>query len=209
MTEPRVTEARVNEPREDLAGLTPDELFDRGRQHGMDRTNSGADGPAVTTAASFWVAEGGSRVCPVCRHTFRIGERVWVDHAVAGKPARVVHASRELPCHGETVEGGTDDPELAARFFAAVDASNPLKGGVRLKADSPQVAKLVHRVKCAGCGHSLRPLEVIVFCPCDPEKPRCRLAVHNDRARGVSCFDEWLTGRPLEHCPMSYRKRKP
>ncbi|CAL9565655.1 hypothetical protein SUDANB95_04684 [Actinosynnema sp. ALI-1.44] len=181
--------------------------FTEGLRRGVDRTNSGVDGPAVTTANSFWVA-GGQQVCPVCRHTFRVNDRVHVQHATADGGARVVHASEELPCHGDATVGQRDDPALATEFYAAIDRLDALNQvAQRLNPGSWMVANLPKRVRCAGCGHSLRPFEAVVLCPCDETAPKCKLPVHHDPARGLDCRDRWLLNKKLAHCPMSYRKR--
>jgi hypothetical protein len=119
--------------------------FTEGMRRGVDRTNSGVDGPAVTTANSFWVA-GGQQVCPVCRHTFRVNDRVHVTHGTGGSAARVVHASDELPCHGDATGGQQDDPALTTEFYAAIDRLDPLNQvAKRLKPTSWLVADLPKR----------------------------------------------------------------
>jgi hypothetical protein len=182
--------------------------FERGRIGGRDPANAAGDGPARTTANSFWVVEG-RRTCQVCRHTFRVGDMVLVEHGGGGQPPLVRHHSHQLPCSGEVVAAEPIDEDRAARFYAAVDEQNPLKQGeiaVRLRPGDPLVADLPLRARCAGCGHTLRPFEVVVLCPCDLAMPRCRLPVHHDPSRGLDCLDNWLLGKTPEHCPMSYRK---
>ncbi|WP_309111536.1 hypothetical protein [Saccharothrix sp.] len=202
--EPAAPEHRAPQPTVDLAA---EDGFNEGLRRGQDRTNSGVDGPAVTTANSFWVA-GGQQVCPVCRHTFRINDRVHVQHATADGAARVVHAGEELPCHGDAAVGQQDDPAMTAEFYAAIDKLDALNQvAKRLKPTSWMVADLPKRVRCAGCGHSLRPFEAVVLCPCDETAPKCKLPVHHDPARGLDCRDRWLLNKKLVHCPMSYRKR--
>jgi len=188
-------------------GMSVEQRFRFGRLRGLDPTNS-ADGPAKTTANSFWVVEG-RRTCDVCRHTFRVGDTVLVNQRDNDQPPQVRHHSYELPCSGEIVAGKAIDEESAARFYAAVDDHNPLKEGeiaIRLRPGNALVADLPLRARCAGCGHTLRPFEVVVLCPCDIVKPRCRLPVHHDPARGSDCLANWLLGSTPEHCPTTFRK---
>ena len=67
------------------------ERFRRGLRRGRDPINSGADGDAITTADSVWLAD----YCEECGHTFRQGDRVFVQY---GPPLTVLHHSPALPC---------------------------------------------------------------------------------------------------------------
>ncbi len=56
-------------------------------------------------------------------------------------------------------------------------------------------SRWLHR-RCAVCGHTFRPGDQVVICPCDPVSPRCRAAVHRDLLKQIHCWELWQ-GSPL------------
>jgi hypothetical protein len=50
------------------------------------------------------------------------------------------------------------------------------------------------RHACRVCGHTCRPLDQVVICPCDPLQPCCRVAVHRDMFKQLYCYDHWRQG---------------
>jgi hypothetical protein len=156
-------------------------------------------GAATTNLHSPWLAE----LCSVCGHTFRIGDRVQVE---AGGMAR--HCSPELPCD----EGGKNmepDPEVEGFFQGLNDAWPPrhpvqvhrLEAGHELLMTPRGSAR---RRTCAVCGHTFRRNDHVVICPCNPDAPKCRTAVHRDVVRGLLCYDSWDPGaNGLKFCPVT------
>lgn len=176
--------------------------FERGVRHGRDPVNSGADGPALTTNDSFWLADW----CQVCGHTFRETDKVYVTH---GPPPVIRHHSPTLPCSGLVEDYDEPDDELLQVFHAAVDAANPPPpdtNTVRVLPGHPLLATVIPRRQCAFCGDSFRPFESAVLCPCSPAEPVCQLGVHRDPSRGNNCFDDWTGNGPLRTCPTTFKK---
>ncbi|MDG6101414.1 hypothetical protein Daura_39880 [Dactylosporangium aurantiacum] len=177
--------------------------FERGRRRGRDPVNTGADGVAVTTTDSLWLAD----YCE-CGHTFRQGDPVYVEY---GPPLVVRHHSPALPC-SRHVEGGgqlTDDGSRASAFHKALDAANPPPQGTlteRLLPGHPLLVDVRPRLHCAFCSKTFRPYEMAVICPCSLEAPKCRLGVHRDPGRGNDCYDAWVANGPLVRCPTSFQK---
>ncbi len=146
---------------------------------------------AVTTLRSRWL----HRLCPVCGHTFRPGDEVLVSPA-----GQVVHDLPGLRCHSGRTETAASGGQAQA-FFAGLAEAWPLPADVplvRLDGDhwllAPPRAGF-RRPACRVCGHSFRPLDHVVLCPCDPGNPRCRVAVHRDIFRQMHCYDQWAQGK--------------
>lgn len=161
-----------------------------------------AGGAATTTLESPWVG----LHCPVCRHSFRLGDPVWIEPSLR----RVCHSSALLPCAGQAA-AATESPELAA-FFAGLDEAWPPPADVpvrRLEPNDTLVASPsagFRRHRCAVCGHTLRPFDRVVLCPCQPTTPRCRIAVHRDPAHGLNCWTDWNPGAHLHYCLATLNK---
>jgi len=179
------------------------ERFEYGRRRGRDPVNSGADGPAVTSADSLWLAD----YCPECGHTFRKGDRVFVQY---GPPLYVRHHSGALPCSGLVEQHDEEeDDERARQFHRALDDANPPPPGtiaVRLVPGHPLLVDVKPRLACAFCSKTFRPFEQALLCPCSPDKPKCNLGVHRDPGKGNDCFDAWVSNGGLTRCPTSFRK---
>ena len=177
----------------------------RGIRAAMDPTNRDAlsGGRGVTTLQSSWLHQ----ACPVCRHTFRVGDEVAVD--AQGTPR---HDSPDLPCGGSAHAVAVQGDELTA-FFRGLDTAWPPPQGIpvwRLELGgmfshllSPPFAGF-RRHACAVCGHSLRPQDVVVICPCHAAgrtTRRCDIAIHRDSVRGLHCWDAWTHGELSRYCP--------
>jgi hypothetical protein len=177
--------------------------FERGRRRGRDPVNTGVDGEAMTTADSVWLAD----YCDECGHTFRQGDRVFVQY---GPPLVVWHHSTALPCSHSVESGGeTPDDARAQLFHQALDAANPPPAGMHTERLLPGHRLLVPvqpRLHCAFCSKTFRPYEMAVICPCSPEDPKCGLGVHRDPGRGNDCYDAWVASGPLVRCPTSFQK---
>lgn len=158
-------------------------------------------GRATTTLRSPWL----HLRCRVCGHTFRTGDEVEIEDGAA------VHASAMLPCAGAADAATPADPDTNA-FFAGLDETWPPPRDlpvVRLEAGhfllAPPVAGFRRRT-CAVCGHTFRPHDHVVFCPCFPQAPRCQVAIHRDPIHGLHCWEDWNPGAHRLHCPATSRE---
>jgi hypothetical protein len=184
------------------------ESFREGEEAAADPENQEvvAGGRASTNLRSRWL----HLRCELCGHTFRVGDAVEVG---ADRKAR--HASEELPCSGGTFSKLPDATEAAA-FFAGLDESWPPPAKLpvrRLEPGTPTGDSLLappvsgfRRHRCAVCGHTLRPHDQVVICPCFPEQPMCILAIHRDPVRSLNCWEAWNPGEVQQYCPATSRK---
>ena len=163
-------------------------------------------GAAITTLQSFWLY----RLCPVCKHTFRLHDPVQID---AGGVIR--HDSALLPCAKNTEPDLEQSTEEIKAFFSGLDEAWPppadipvqrLDFGHRLL--SPPLGGF-KRHSCAVCGHTLRLHDHVIICPCSPLAPKCEKAVHRDPLHGLHCFEKWNPGANSQnYCPVSSKKIK-
>lgn len=170
-------------------------LFDQGLAAGLDPDSSArsctsiesvADRHAVTTLRSRWLHQR----CKTCGHSFRLGDEVLVL-----QNGEVVHDMPGLRCHGKQIgEICAGSSEYHILFFSGLEAAWPLPDDVsvvRLKPGDPLLAP-PPRQTCRVCGHTFRPDDHVVICPCSPHAPRCQAAVHRDLLRQLHCWDEWV-----------------
>jgi hypothetical protein len=178
--------------------------FDAGLLAGADPLNGNAlaGDVAHTTIESFWL----HHPCPVCRHTFRIGDEVVVDRDVQ-------HVSDGVRCGVEERETRRHDG--VREFFRGLSSTIPPseRAVVRyLQPGDELIAPPVHgfsRSQCAICGHTFRPYDTVVICPCRPERPLCRTAIHHDPSRGMHCWIDWNSQSSHSYCLTTSRKLKP
>jgi hypothetical protein len=176
------------------------EAFARGVARGKDPAREAAGGVVVTTLRSPWLGQ----PCRRCEHTFRRGDRV-----EAGAGADAAHAGG---CPDERGAASAADPPERAAFYAGLAAAHPPPADLRLVRLGPGHPLLgegrapFRRPTCAVCGHSLRPFDEVVVCPCQPEAPLCRAAVHRDSIRALHCWDEWSKSKLASYCPVTSRK---
>ncbi len=182
--------------------------FSQGEAAAADPENREAvlGGRAVTNLRSRWL----HLRCDICGHSFRNGDAVEV-----GLDGKVSHASKELPCNGGDF-AMTPDVVEAGEFFEGLDEAWPPPAGLcvkRLEQGSPQGDVLLappvagfRRHRCAVCGHTFRPLDQVVICPCRPHDPMCILAIHRDPVRGLNCWEAWNPGQVQRYCPVTSRK---
>jgi hypothetical protein len=147
-------------------------------------------GPQVTSRRSPWL----HRRCRVCGHSFRVGDRVRI-----GQGGAVAHDMPMLRCCG----GDTDADAQATllleerQFYAGLAAGWPMalsRELTRLEPGHPLLAppRAGHRrASCRVCGHSFRPGDLVLICPCSPARPICRAAVHRDLLHQLHCWDIW------------------
>jgi hypothetical protein len=180
--------------------------FQRGVAVAMDPLNDDAirhGGKAITTLSSHWLA----RFCPVCQHTFRIGDEVFID-----EQGVVCHFSTLLPCH-QGAEASPRTSKETSVFFQGMDETYPPPGDVpiiRLEEGHELLApqsRQFRRHRCAVCGHTFRLNDHVVICPCSPNEPQCITAIHRDPIHGLHCFDAWNPGvNKQEFCPVTSSK---
>jgi len=160
----------------------------------------------ITTLRSPWLHQR----CDVCGHSFRLGDTV-----LALPRRRALHAMPGLRCASASPAASpaanpaanpatspkTAAPESpssrAASFYDGLISAWPMPDEVpltRLEAGHPLLAPPHRghgRAACRVCGHTFRPLDLVVICPCDPLNPRCRAAVHRDVLKQLHCWDLW------------------
>lgn len=173
-------------------------------------------GAEVTVVTSQLLRKLGSAgtTCPVCHHSFRLGEQISIERAekrTESDPGVVLkHRSRLLDCLNP--EALDQSSATAALFHAGLDEANPPPPElctVRLHRDHPLLrlhpapgdgAPTRHR--CWVCGHTFRPDEVVIHCTCSPHAPTCASAVHRDPDHGLVCYDDWKAQHPGVPCLM-------
>ncbi len=199
--------------------------FERGLRAGRDPFSAGTNtkasasqaadnGIVRTTLASAWLR----RLCPRCGHSFRLDDRIARDQG------RIVHAAGTDICNmsasstTERPNAGHDprDPRRqdAARLEQQFNAG--LRRAHQLGPGGPLVTTLLpgHRLlapprqgfgrkRCAVCGHTLRPYDDVVICPCQPHDPICQAAVHCDRVHQMPCLDDWADRAGGTACPVT------
>jgi hypothetical protein len=129
------------------------------------------------------------------------------------RPAQQVsHLVPGLNCALKEIPGGYPDAlgvaeEFARGFFSVRPPGNRLtkleKGDWRVAEVSPGRRRPV----CLYCGHTFRPGEYVVICPCQAggQEAACGAAIHDDPASGYTCWERW---RPedgkVQVCPVTY-----
>jgi hypothetical protein len=183
-----------------LLGLAPQPEVDR----------VGDDGVAVTRPSSDW----NHRRCHRCGQTFRRGDRV----RVSDRGRTVVHLAPGLGCAGPA-DADSAREEVGA-FRAGLLAEWPAGAGLRLRqldATDWRIPRgpgdLRDSHVCLQCGHTFRPGEYVVVCPCRPTQPpnpdgspreaACGRAVHRDPAAGLSCWESWRPDGQVKVCPVT------
>jgi len=189
--------------------LTPPQLrtaFYKGVAVARDPDNNRAiqqGGQGTTTLNSYWLHQ----KCPVCAHSFRVGDQVDIT-----EDGTVRHNSALLPCT-QNHRLSSELSQETSEFFAGLDAAwQPpedipmvrLEPGDELLA--PPLANF-QRHTCAVCGHTLRRHDCVVICPCSPNQPLCRIAVHRDLIHGLYCLEAWNpSANGQTYCPITSRK---
>jgi hypothetical protein len=175
--------------------------------HDPENQAGPVEGPATTTSRSPWHRT----LCPVCRHTFRRGDRVEVEAVAGGR--RVVHASEDLACARWVIRQG-GGPRPVDAFFRGMDAAWPppdrvvrLNWGHELLAEPPLECR---RRSCAFCGHTFRHGDVVIICPCSPPPALCAAAIHRDPQKGLNCWESLYpagidAADQQRHCPVGVR----
>jgi hypothetical protein len=176
------------------------EQFAAGYEAGTGRLGPAGptDGDIVTPGSAWWHHQW----CETCGHTFRRGD------AVRLSGGRVGHLDPALACLNAT---GRPPASTAAQraFNDGLHAEWPAGEGAGtflLAADDPLLAPPLgdlRRAFCRYCGHTFRPDEHVVQCPCRPDLRRCAVALHRDPAGGLMCWEAWITGGRTRTCPVT------
>ncbi|WP_405923580.1 hypothetical protein [Streptomyces sp. NBC_00035] len=166
----------------------------------------GVDGDVLTGPSSWW----NHRLCTLCGHSFRRGDRVRVDRA----SRTVLHLDPALGCavsEGDDAESAAreGDLETAALSEGLLKAWPPLVEVSRIPLGDwrlPNPAVGLRAPVCLYCGHTFRAGEYVVVCPCRPEGQACGAAVHRDPAAGLSCWERWRPSGKVTVCPVTLAK---
>lgn len=180
--------------------------FKQGIAVAMDPVNNTAiqtGGEGITTLNSYWLHQH----CPVCSHSFRLGDEV--DIAEDGT---VRHNSALLPC-SQIDETKLEFSEQTSDFFTGLDKALPPPQDipiVRLDVGhyllAPPIAGF-KRHTCVVCSHTFRQNDRVVICPCSPNQPLCKIAVHRDVMHGLNCLEAWNPGiNKQRYCPVTSKK---
>ena len=177
-----------------------DESFSAGLRTGLDphtaeqdeSQRNGLSLQSLTSLRSPWL----HKLCKVCGHTFRPGDEVRI---LEGK--EVVHDMPGFRCDGhDGLTGLGDGLGRIVDFYEGIALAWPMPVDVpilRLEAGHWLLAPSrdgLRRPVCRVCGHSFRPMDHVVICPCRPNDPSCRVAIHRDLFRQLHCYDEWKNG---------------
>jgi rubredoxin len=183
--------------------------FEQGLAAGLDPDNARRAGPdagctpdrVVTGLRSRWL----HRRCQVCGHTFRPGDEVRVE-----ADGRVLHDLPGLRCaQGDAAPASASESVSLDAFFQGLEAAWPLSDDIRITRLVGDHALLAPpragfaRHACRVCGHTFRPLENVVICPCSPNAPRCLAAVHRDLVHQLHCWDEWIKSEGSARCLLA------
>lgn len=174
------------------AGLDPDASYGRA----LSKSLPDGRQRVTTTLRSCWL----HRPCPTCKHTFRPGDDVLVL-----ADGQVMHDMPNRHCDNADLDPAAGAASRSA-FFAGIEQAWPIADDipvVYLENDHWLVAPPragFSRHACRICGHSFRPGDRVVICPCDPATPRCRVAVHRDIVQQLHCWEQWKRGDASQQC---------
>jgi len=176
--------------------------FKQGQAIAMDPVNALTiqQGEAVTTLSSYWLHQR----CDQCGHTFRAGDNVVIE---PDNPIR--HHSALLSCADPAA--GSEPSADASAFFQGYDTTCPPPPHApikRLEDGEPLLAPPYagfQRHSCAICGHTLRLSDLVIICPCQPQNPRCQIAIHRDPNHGLHCWELWEANNG-HYCPATSRQ---
>jgi hypothetical protein len=181
------------------------EEFNSGFNASMDPSNKNKldGGDAITTISSAWL----HTKCKKCKHSFRLDDVVFIDER-----HDVYHNTKLLRCaEGHFFTESAEDHDVTFEYYTGILDSYKPDGNFAayiINRENDDVSFLLaepigglKRYQCGICSHTLRVNDIIVLCPCHPENPRCRLAIHWDPFRGLNCWGEWSSNKSQSHCP--------
>jgi hypothetical protein len=180
--------------------------FEQGIQNTVDPSNVliTQGGKAITSLQSPWLFQ----QCSQCQHSFRLDDEVFIDGQ-----GTVNHDSSSLPCSQQREQEPTPaQSDDLADFFKGIDKiwAPPENLPVHRLAEGHPLLGLPYagfkRHQCAVCGHTLRLFDVVVICPCNPQEPRCQIAIHRDPSRNLLCWEDWKPKDYQLYCPATSRK---
>jgi hypothetical protein len=186
--------------------------IERGLEPQAAFADDGGTGVVTTRSSSWW----NFRRCKTCGHTFRRGDRVLVDtvlrtaqHLVPGLRCGTDPDAPGLAGDSagqDNAAGGRDRDAFAAGLLSTWQPAVPLSriGPADWRLPRPGTGR--QAPTCLYCGHTFRPGEYVVVCPCRTalgERPACGAAVHRDPAAGLPCWENWQPGGSLTVCPTT------
>lgn len=206
---------RLEEPRDGLNAQGAEDFSEEaelllGVEDGLDpqpaEEHIGVDGDVLTGPSSWW----NHRLCTVCGHSFRRGDRVRVDRG----SRTVTHLDPALACvvadgddaESAAVRGGGETTALSEGLL---DAWPPLVPVTRIPRGDwrlPTPGTGLRAPVCLYCGHTFRAGEYVVVCPCRPEERVCGASVHRDPAAGLPCWERWRPDGKVTVCPVTLAK---
>lgn len=176
--------------------------------HGKETRRTDTLSYYTTTLTSPWLNDH----CSGCGHTFRVGDKVREDSS-----GKMRHDSFALPCSGvrgfaEIQPSERDIHDLITGMFETWPQAYAKP--IVLAEDHPLTRSRLNgkRANCPVCGHTLRPRDTVMVCPCHAiEGPKfhgiqCQIAVHHDALHGHFCFAEMLASLQSLRCPASLRR---
>jgi hypothetical protein len=176
----------------------------------------GAEVTVVTSQLLRKLGRAGT-TCPVCHHSFRLGEQISLHRSDSATGVVLKHHSRRLDCLNP--QAAEDASAAAELFHRGLDEANPPPKElctVRLHRDHPLLRLIPGpgggppgRHRCWVCGHTFRPGEMVIHCTCSPSSPNCSCAVHRDPDHGLVCYDDWKAQHPAVPCLMLNALRDP
>lgn len=197
---------RLTDPADDERGGSIEAELNLGVSMGLEPqaifSDDAVSGVVVTRSSSWW----NHTRCATCGHTFRRGDRALVDAAAR----TVTHLVPGLGCGSgsETADAQrtgdlSDRDEFAEGLLSTWPPTVPVTRLGRRDWRIPRPGSPRQPPTCLYCGHTFRPGEYVVVCPCQPGSPSCAAAVHRDPAAGLPCWDRWQPTGKLAVCPIT------
>ena len=186
-------------------------LFNSGFNASMDPFNKNKleGGIATTTLSSSWLY----KKCHSCDHSFRLDDTVLI-----AENGQIYHDTELLRCFGQDEKREEIEYDEIYDFYNGIlETYRPREGfsASILSAENPVISHLLapaahgfQRYHCGICTHTLRQNDIIVLCPCHPENPQCRMAIHWDPFRGLNCWGEWSSRKAEKYCPAFSQRVK-
>ena len=187
------------------------EEFYQGFNASMDpyNRNNLQGGVAITTLSSAWLY----KTCRSCQHSFRLDDTVQIT-----REGEIYHDMELLRCSGEPAERDELITNEISDFYDGILETYTPDAGFSasiLTSENEAVAHLLapavygfKRYHCGICRHTLRKNDIVVLCPCSPDRPKCRMAIHWDPFRGLNCWGEWKSQKAELYCPAFSQRVK-
>jgi hypothetical protein len=149
--------------------------------------------------------------CKKCSHTFRIDDTVFIT-----PDGNVNHDHILLNCSENQSGADIIITEEVVSYYKGITEAYFADKSIKFQLVSPEndeTAYLIKppfngfkRNKCGICSHTIREHDIVVICPCSPDAPRCKIAVHLDPFRGLNCWGAWNSNIIERYCPAFSQK---